>query len=349
MSNAASVDGNTPLLSFCIPTFNRSGSLNRLVGSILACRTDEIEVIVSNNASPDNTLDLLGKLSDKRLKVFSNSENCGALFNMLRAMSLGTGKYVIYCTDQDYFLADQLDEFLELLRNESKISCGFCLLPSDPNRNTRSVPVGYDAMLAVAYRSRHPTGYFFCADNLRGIGFPEKFNHIDEVELFPLEFVFAELALKGRALIYRQGLFRPEVSHSVADHKSSTTDGRSKTAFFSPDSRLRMTLKFVKHLDGLGVPKLSGMRIEASVFLSGVWAASAGYRSIMANERLCAHYRMDVEKISVFQASTTGLGFAIRYFRARKGSASAIILHTFIVCCCASSNLAFRLARRVIS
>ena len=123
MSSAKPVESNTPLLSFCIPTFNRSESLNRLVRSILACHTDEIEVIVSNNASPDNTLDVLGQLSDNRLKVYSNIENCGALFNMLRALSLGTGKYVIYCTDQDYFLADQLSEFLELLRSKSKVSC----------------------------------------------------------------------------------------------------------------------------------------------------------------------------------------------------------------------------------
>jgi glycosyltransferase involved in cell wall biosynthesis len=349
MSNATATPAGTPLLSFCIPTFNRSASLNRLVQSILACDTDDIEVIVANNASPDDTLDVLSQIADRRLKVYSSSENYGALFNMLRALSLGTGRYVIYCTDQDHFLADQLPEFLDLVRNESQVSCGFCLLPGDVEQATVSMQAGYDAMLAVAYRSRHPTGYFFHTAHLKAIGFPDKFNHFENVELFPLEFVFAELSLKGRALIYRKGLFQPEVSKSVADHKSSTTDGRSKTAFFSPDSRLRMALKFVEHLDDLAISKFSALKIEASVFSRGVWAAAIGYRSIMANERLCAHYRMGVEKISIFQTCKTTVSFVKRYFKRRKNRKRPIIMHAFMICSLAISNLTGRIVQKLIN
>lgn len=349
MSNADDVTVGVPLLSFCIPTFNRSASLKRLVQSILACDTDDIEVIVANNASPDDTLDVLNQITDRRLKVYSSSENYGALFNMLRALSMGTGRYVIYCTDQDYFLADQLPEFLDLIRNESQVSCGFCLLPGDFKQATVSVPAGYDAMLAVAYRSRHPTGYFFHTAHLKAIGFPDKFNRFEDVELFPLEFVFAELALKGWALIYRKGLFQPEVSKSVADHKSSTTDGRSKTAFFSPESRLRMALKFVEHLDGLVISKFNALKIEASVFSRGVWAAAIGYRLIMANERLCAHYRMGVEKISVLQTCKTALSFAKRYFEKRKNRKRPIILHAFVICSLAISNLIGLVIRKLMN
>lgn len=320
-----------PLLSFCIPTFNRSESVSRLVRTILACNADDIEVIVVNNASPDNTIEELGNLSDRRFDLYSNSENRGALYNMLRALSLGRGKYLIYCTDQDYFLADQLDEFLELLRGSEQVSCGFCLLPGDAVQRTRFVPIGYKAMIAVAYRSRHPTGYFFRNENLKTIGFPEKFDCFEDVELFPLEFVFAELAMIGGALIYRKGLFRPEVSKSVTEHKSSTTDGKSKNAFFSPTSRLRMTLKFVTHLDGLALSKIDATRIEASVFLRGAWAASFGYRSIMTNERLCSHYIMAVEKISTLGSLTTIAHFMIDFFAARKNRNLQRVLHSISI------------------
>ncbi|MBS7808573.1 glycosyltransferase family A protein [Variovorax sp. PCZ-1] len=349
MHNKSAATAVAPLLSLCIPTFNRSASVNRLVRSILACDTSDIEIIVSNNASPDDTLDVLNELADARLKIYSSSENQGALFNMLRALSLGTGKYVIYCTDQDYFLANQLTEFLELLRHESQISCGFCLLPVDADRPTRTVPAGYDAMLAVAYRSRHPTGYFFRSEDLKAIGFPDKFSRFDEVELFPLEFVFAELALKGAALIYRKGLFQPEVSKSVTEHKSSTTDGKSKTAFFSPDSRLRMSIKFAKHLDRLTLSRFNAVRIESSVFLSGIWVSTVGYRSIMANEQLCAHYRMGVEKISVFQVIAMAARFTKRYFDRRRNDKSPIILHALVICCFAVSHLISRVAQKIVT
>jgi glycosyltransferase involved in cell wall biosynthesis len=348
MVDKTSLRCGVPLLSFCIPTFNRSESVSRLVRSILACNAHDIEVIVVNNASPDSTIEELDSLSDGRFDLYSNSENRGALYNMLRALSLGRGKYLIYCTDQDYFLGDQLDEFLELLRGSVQVSCGFCLLPGDAAQRTRSVVIGYEAMIAVAYRSRHPTGYFFRNEDLKTIGFPEKFDRFEDVELFPLEFVFAELALMGNALIYRKGLFRPEVSKRVAEHKSSTTDGKSRNAFFSPASRLRMTLKFVKHLDGLALSKFDAIRIEASVFLSGAWAASVGYRYIMANERLCAHYRMAVEKISVLQSLTTSVHFMIDFFIARKSRGLQRMLYAIVIIFWAVWHFSIRVLRKAV-
>ena len=55
---------NKPLLSICIPTYNRAHYLKECLGSIVAQFDDRdvrdnVEVVVSDNASPDNTRELV--------------------------------------------------------------------------------------------------------------------------------------------------------------------------------------------------------------------------------------------------------------------------------------------------
>jgi glycosyltransferase involved in cell wall biosynthesis len=59
-------------LSFCIPTYNNSNSLFRLVNDILSFDSLQIEVVVLNNGSSDNTLEILHNINDDRLSIFDN-------------------------------------------------------------------------------------------------------------------------------------------------------------------------------------------------------------------------------------------------------------------------------------
>ena len=65
----------TTKISFCIPTFNRDISVNKLVCEILKCSRRDIEVIVQDNNSTDLTLNYLSQIDDKRLKIYSNQKN----------------------------------------------------------------------------------------------------------------------------------------------------------------------------------------------------------------------------------------------------------------------------------
>jgi glycosyltransferase involved in cell wall biosynthesis len=295
---------------------------------MLSLTRQDIEVVVLDNASSDQTFEELSQIIDDRLRLHRNEANMGALYNMVNALALGRGRYVVYCTDQDYFLPDGFDPFLQTLEQSADVACGHCLLPGDPPHTSRIYPTGLMAMLATAYRGRHPTGYFFRRDDLNHIDFPARFSDRTKVDLFPLEFVFAHLSLRGDALIYQHGVFRPETSVNVTKHLSSTTSGNSSTAFFSPSSRLRMAIRYAEHLDTLTLPVAHKLRVEASLFLSGLWAATLGYRAVMHNRNLCVHYRMEPEHVSPASLLRLGCNFIVHYFNGRRNARK---VHDFYV------------------
>ena len=312
----ACADTQTPLLTFCIPTYNRAASVHRLVMSILAEPDGDIQIVVLDNGSTDDTLVRLGEIKDARLEVRSNGHNRGALFNMVNVLSHGRGRYVVYTTDQDRTNVDVIPAFKAFLLANPEVSCGYCVFESQPGQGDEFFSKGYEAVRALAYTGRHPTGYFFRNEDLRSIHLVERFSDFDVVDLFPLEFAFGEIALMGRGAIYHGRLFAPNTGSEVVSHKSATTNGASKTAFFAPQAKLKLAISFSRHIRQLPLSAGEKSMLAANVFLREVRGATAGFKAVMGNERLCIHYRMEPRRVGRLEMMKTGLVFSGRYFKA---------------------------------
>ena len=72
-----------PLISICITTFNRCEKVYNLVSNILNYKGNEIEVIVVDNCSIDDTAILLAKIIDDRFQFIRNDTHIGPLLNGL--------------------------------------------------------------------------------------------------------------------------------------------------------------------------------------------------------------------------------------------------------------------------
>ena len=113
-----------PLLSICIPTFNRCHYLidsikDLIIQSIESNSVDLIEICISDNASTDNThIELKRLLSQyplSNIKINTNSKNIGPDKNFIKALSMSTGKYTILKGDDDYFKPGGLKYVMELI------------------------------------------------------------------------------------------------------------------------------------------------------------------------------------------------------------------------------------------
>jgi glycosyltransferase involved in cell wall biosynthesis len=307
----------TPHLTFCIPSYNRVERVEALVRSLLALPDDDIEVVVLDNASTDGTYDILSQIRDPRLKLAANPENRGALYNMVNVFSLATGKYVVYSTDQDKTHIARIAAFKAFLRTHPEVSCGFCNFDVEPGTQHQYHPRGFEAVNAIAYKGRHPTGYFFRNADLRAVRLAERFADFNVVDLFPLEFAFAEVALTGDGAIYNGGLFSPNSSEDVVHHKSSTTNGASRTAFFAPMARLKLALAYTRHVEQLALSRDERTKLVGQIFFGELRAATIGYRNVMSNERLCIHYCMDPRRIGHLELLRIGTSFAWCYLSCR--------------------------------
>ena len=71
-----------PLLSLCVPTFNHAHALRRMIESVVSlpvfCESDEIEIVISDNASTDDTQEVVRAFMNQwpgRIRYFRNETN----------------------------------------------------------------------------------------------------------------------------------------------------------------------------------------------------------------------------------------------------------------------------------
>ena len=105
------------ILSICIPVYNGGEMAYQHIKEILTYENDDIEVVVSDNASTDNTLELLNEIEDERLRIITHKENRGPFINWYRVLMAGVGKYVMLHQDNDRIVVKNLSRYVEFLRN----------------------------------------------------------------------------------------------------------------------------------------------------------------------------------------------------------------------------------------
>lgn len=87
-------------ISVCMASYNGGKYILEQLESILQQLDENDEIIIVDDCSTDNTLEIIRSLNDKRISVFFNEKNKGHVFSFSRAISLST-KELIFMSDQD--------------------------------------------------------------------------------------------------------------------------------------------------------------------------------------------------------------------------------------------------------
>lgn len=93
-----------PLVSLCVPTYNSEKYLAECLDSLLAQDYDNLEIIVSDNASTDATVEILTSYAERgAIKINLQPSNVGAGANFNRLIELAQGELIaIYHSDDLY-------------------------------------------------------------------------------------------------------------------------------------------------------------------------------------------------------------------------------------------------------
>ncbi len=97
---------NLPKVSIIIPTYNRAKYLTKAIESALMQDYPNLEVIISDNNSTDETPEIVKKyFNDSRFKYFRNDENIGMVRNWRKSVfEYSTGDWFMILSDDDYLI-----------------------------------------------------------------------------------------------------------------------------------------------------------------------------------------------------------------------------------------------------
>jgi glycosyltransferase involved in cell wall biosynthesis len=95
-------DGS-PLVCICIPTYNAEKTIRETLTSVVNQGYRNLNILIVDNASTDNTLAVVETFSDPRISIHRNEVNVGGEGNFNRCIQLAQGKYTaIYHADDVY-------------------------------------------------------------------------------------------------------------------------------------------------------------------------------------------------------------------------------------------------------
>lgn len=117
---------NQPLVSIITPTYNRPEYLKAALRSAVQQTYQNIEIIVSDNCSPQNPQPIIESFEDSRIRFFRNESNLGMFANTMNAFKKARGKYVASLLDDDIWEKDFLAKLVPALEANSNLALAFC-------------------------------------------------------------------------------------------------------------------------------------------------------------------------------------------------------------------------------
>lgn len=102
-----------PLVSIILPTKNRASLLARAVKSVLAQTYKNLEVILVDEGSNDETPDVVKRIGDPRVKPFRNEVSRGPGAARNAGIDASEGDFIAFLDDDDEFLPNKLKEQVE--------------------------------------------------------------------------------------------------------------------------------------------------------------------------------------------------------------------------------------------
>ncbi len=124
------------LVSIIIPTYNGEKYIERAIRSILNQTYQDFEIIVVDDFSIDNTVEIVKELQkeDHRIKFIKLEENSGGPARPKNeGFKIAKGEYIAYLDQDDEWLATKLEEQMNFFENSNNdklglVSCGASLI-----------------------------------------------------------------------------------------------------------------------------------------------------------------------------------------------------------------------------
>lgn len=106
---------NNASVCVVIPAYNAEKTITRAINSVLQNDLKNLEVIVIDDHSTDNTFEICSSIKDGRLKVFKNDKNRGVAYSRNIGIKKSHSDYIAFLDADDYWYENKLSQQLLIL------------------------------------------------------------------------------------------------------------------------------------------------------------------------------------------------------------------------------------------
>jgi glycosyltransferase involved in cell wall biosynthesis len=179
-----------PLVSVVLPTRNRSTMMLQALSSALGQELVDLEVIVVDDGSSDDTAERLRQVEDERLTVLRQDTPRGVAPARNAAIERGTGEWLAFIDDDDLWAPDKLRKQLSLAVDHGHSLSYTGRIEIDENMTVLNVrhptdPDGLATHLLGSNAIGTPSSVVIRADLLERVGpFDERLSHFEDWDLW---------------------------------------------------------------------------------------------------------------------------------------------------------------------
>lgn len=126
---------NYPLISVILPVYNVASYIQECIDSLLNQTIQDFELIIIDDASTDNTLNIIRNFNDPRIKIIEKKRNLGLIHSLNLGVENAKGEYVARMDGDDISTLDRFQKQYEVLKNNKEIDVCGCWLQQFGKKN----------------------------------------------------------------------------------------------------------------------------------------------------------------------------------------------------------------------
>ena len=135
----------TALVSLVLPVYNGTKYLSLSIESCLAQTHRNLELIVVDDGSVDNTPDIINRFSevDTRIKHVRNEINLGLPESLNRGFQLATGRFMTWTSDDNLYTPTAIEYMVQQLCTYTEVGLVYCGMHCIDENGDKMAPLGF--------------------------------------------------------------------------------------------------------------------------------------------------------------------------------------------------------------
>lgn len=108
-------------VSIIIPVYNVSGYIKECLDSVINQIYKNLEIIIINDNSTDNTMEIINSYKDKRIKAVNLDKNSGVSIARNKGVEISTGDYICFLDSDDYWNLEKIEKQVKFVKDKAFI------------------------------------------------------------------------------------------------------------------------------------------------------------------------------------------------------------------------------------